>query len=149
MIYKMMFSILFAVLLIFNIIFHCTGIYLLMKLRRNSCREDNGLLLIMNLSCVEVVACGLTLIHAIMRAAELNRVLLTYIEVVVLSGGVTWYYFSMICIVLDKLLLVFLNIRYPVYITEAKVKVAILANWMLGLVIGVALVIAYHFTKFN
>ena len=64
-------------------------------------------------------------------------------------GFVTVYFLTMIYLTLDKLLDIYLNIKYHLYWNEYRTKNLIVTTWIVTLSSAVTASIVYHFTGFD
>ena len=137
----------YITLISLNIIFHCVGIYILNCLRVAH-DQTNEQVFIVSLSAAEIFGNITFLVHQSLQMSRYNKAA-EYAKYAILGGVYVLYYLSMACLVLDKLLIVILHIRYPVYINETKVNTLIIATWIIGLLTIINVPIAFHFTHFN
>ena len=119
-------DILFIILILCNVFFHCVGIHLLRCLKLAG-KQTNEHLLLTNISAMEIFASALFLAHHCRRmvaghtAGEtLQERTGIYVRLAIHGGGLL-YFFSMICVTGDKLLVIMLNIRYVILLPSVHV----------------------------
>ena len=110
-----------------NMILHFFGMYLLLRLRANGETTVEQIFLI-NMSVVECFNTGFSIIIYVSKYfgySTLHNILLTIhkLQAHALYFSVMW------CITLDRLLLVFLDIRYHIYCTERRAKIVVVSTW--------------------
>ena len=143
------------VLYITNIVLHSIGLYLLHCLRKSG-DGDVQLVYIMNLSTVELVISVLNLIlnmlymfpyhdtAALIRMKQTNE----YLTIVIHTMLSFVFYMCMILITLDKMLEVWLNIRYSIYCNAMKAKYLMYFTWVIGFIIFVIIITTYLLLEF-
>ena len=72
-----------------------------------------------------------------------------YIKTVRGYGFTTMYFLTMIYLTFDKLLDIYLNIRYHLFWNERRTKKLIVVTWCITLTSAILVSVAYHFTGFN
>lgn len=127
-----------------TITFHTCGLYLLQCLRRSG-RGDVQLLLVMNLSVSEIL---LNVTYALLFTLNISfnygHVHLTalyvmrYIEIFSSACVNLVYYSCMIYIAVNKMLEVFLNLKYHIYCKKKNVLYLLSATWVISFMTFIA-----------
>ena len=60
-------------------------------------------------------------------------------------GVVLIYYLNMSYLTINKLLEIILNIRYPIFINEVRIKILLKCTWLFGLTFSTCMVLVRHF----
>ena len=116
---------------ILPVLFHILGIYLLHK--TNSIQE-NQILYLTNISVVEILFMICQNIPLALRLYEINILIFEYVAIAYLSMLRIPWYNIMMALTVDRLLEVFLNIRYSQYMTTKKTKVILFLCWFSGVI---------------
>ena len=128
------------------VILHTVGITLLIKLKRKRHQD----LIIMHLSITELFMCLLDIAqNVIMRYGYVTPVtsqIIYYVIMVNCCFFVVPSFLIIITLTLDRFMEVYLNLKYHLYCKNAQVKCILVANWIVGAVLGVVL-IALRVTK--
>ena len=117
-----------------NVMLHSCGCSLLIFLYNHGNKTTQQLILI-NLSFIEFCHNVLIITVAFLYYSEnetlqiISRIFLVFVNTTVLF----LYYMAMYFLILDRLLAVCLNLKYPIYCTIAKVKSLLIATWLLGI----------------
>lgn len=148
-------QLLMAFLSILIITLHSLGIYLLKCIRKNG-HQNVEQIYLMHLSGVEIVVGISMLIHVPLHTVYLVDGkpvhildLWEYISVMKTVFVYVTYFIVMIVLTVDKLLVITLNIRYPVHWNEVKAKKLMLLAWFLGVVFGLTTTIIKALKKFE
>lgn len=139
-------------IMIFNVILHSIGVYLIRCFRKNyGCQVH--LILIMNLSIVEILlnlssSVNLVLIVAPVHENDLDwvnksRDILYIIDETFLSFP---FYMFMIYITIDKLLEICLNIKYPLHVTVKRATCIVIATWITSLIVSGSFIVTFFLT---
>ena len=138
-----------------NIIIHSIGLYLLQCLHKSN-EEDVQYIYIINLSAVEIfgnvlwfLVDLLNLIKVFIPPTSLMIKAHAYLSFVICTVFLLVYYLSMVFIAIDKLLEIWLNIKYPLYWNAKKAKYLITGTWILGCFFCFSIIIAYNFGGFK
>lgn len=115
------------------IILHGIGFYLLYNTKYNLTFGKVQRFLLLNLNFIEVGVCILPLAYINARIPLKHKNYLDYIQIV---GVTTMFYFVYFIITLDRLLMVYLNIRYNIVVTVKRIRWVFCAGYgMTGLVV--------------
>ena len=127
-----------------NLFLHSLGCYLLVTLYRNG--EDTvQRLLVINLSITEALLSCLgaieTLSEIICRHSESTSA--AYVDGMVStfeSTGIVFVYFlTMYYVTFDRLLAIYLNIKYGLYCNEYRAKKLLTATWLCGVAVSLSI----------
>ena len=117
------------------IFLHSIGIILLYKAKR---QPPNQRILTMALAVAEMLFCLRALIHNTMWLVGLASTWeyhLVYIFFKTLLMGTTR--FTILHIIIDRFLDIWLNLKYSLYINMTKLKIIIICQWILGLILAI------------
>lgn len=148
------FPLIFLVMEIVVVLLHMLGLYLLKNLERKDMATPQ-LIYIMNLSFVEIIINFFYLaVNILFVMRSFSPTLIDYAKVykyIELSGANTGliliYYLTMFYILIDKVLEVFLNIKYPITWTLSRAKYLVLGTGLSGIVMAIGFVLAYYFNE--
>ena len=121
-----------------NVMLHSCGCSLLIFLYNHGNKTTQQLILI-NLSFIEFCHNVLIITVAFLYYSEnetlqiISRIFLVFVNTTVLF----LYYMAMYFLILDRLLAVFLKLKYPIYCTIIKVKFLLIVTWLLGIAMGI------------
>ena len=142
-------QIIVSVLYLLIIVCHSFGCYLLLCLHKNE-QDSTRQLYLINLSIIEAVGSIVGLVA--IRIPKLFSVpwnnVQTYASIVLYTLFTFVYYANLFLIMIDKLMYILLNIKYPVYWNEAKTKVLLAVTWLLGVLIWIGMSLATYFTGY-
>ena len=127
------------VLFVIVIICHSIGSYLLMCLQRKG-KAKTQHVLILNISGCVIILNILQIIHVVfsLQSPTITVQVTKYIILITMYTIYFSVYFSaMVYINIDRLLEVFLNIRYPLHVTTARVKRLLILTWVSGICMGI------------
>ena len=147
------FGIIHLILVLANIFFHCTGIYLLILLKYNV-EGKIHLIYLLSVCCSELISSIISLSTLLLTVIKVPDVAvrkeIEYHFIVVKSTLLLIVYFlTMVVILIDKLLEIMLHITYPVYWNERKAKILIITMWMFGGFLYLSSILVYHIIGFN
>ena len=71
-----------------------------------------------------------------------------YTLIVMFTGISFVYYLDMIYLTLDRLFVILLNIKYPLYWNEAKAKWLLRLTWIIGVSLSIVISLLTHFTEY-
>lgn len=128
---------LFLVFYIINTIAHLLGFYLLWSLYRGGQGKVKEILLL-NLSFGEALMSILFIITWPQTGSFTVTQIQYYVMVTLITGFYFFYVLSMILITLDRFLEIFLNITYPLYITNRRVKYTLAGLWVICMLISIS-----------
>ena len=152
------FVITLVALSVLNLILHSIGTFLLIKIYRNY-KETIEMLHLINLSVTELLGSiiilldeGAELIYSTIDIPPNVIILLKEVDsylYIVIYVIFCVYYMGMIYIIFDKLMVVLLNLRYPVYWNGTKSRYLLSITWLAAVMICVTICIACKFGSFN
>jgi hypothetical protein len=146
-------DIVLILMVLLNIILHSVGIYLLSCLHNRDVHE----LYLINLSASEILVnvCEL-LARRIPRLITFTGAALHFVKDIqefasIVNGTLIsiTYYLSMVYITIDKLLDIFLNIKYAVYWNTIRAKYLIQFTWVFSVSVCLCTSLAYYFQGFE
>lgn len=139
---------------IITILFHSCGLYLLRCVRHNG-SDDVQLYLVMNLSACEVLL-NLTYISLfsidLAHGDQKQGYIKTIHAIIAVTSGSCFnfvYYFTMIYIAINKMLEVYLNLKYQLACNIKNVKYLLLGTWLFGGILGSCMLFAEQFYAFD
>ena len=147
------FGIVLFILVLGNIISHCAGINILLSLKHCG----NGrihLINLTNLSYVELIssiASLLTLVLGLIKFTNdgIRKEIEYHVNIVRACLLLTVYFLTMVVILVDKVLEVMMDIRYPVIWNERKAKILIISMWTFGICFSLCDILVHHITSFS
>ena len=125
-------------------ILHAFGLYLLVTVPSLNIKP-NQMLLIMNLSVIEILLVFCSWIESLLRIILPHVTGFVYVDIVKATGVCFVYLATMTLITIDRFLEVYLNIRYSLYWSRKKMIMFITAIWILGSLATILITVAYHF----
>ena len=146
------YGVIYLLLVLANIFFHCTGIYLLTLLKHVEGKIH--LIYLFSVCCSELISSIISLSTLLLTVINVPDVAVTkeieYHFIVVKSTLLLIVYFlTMVVILIDKVLEIMLNIKYAVYWNQRKAKILIITIWMFGGFLYLSSILAYHIIGFN
>ena len=133
--------------LLLNAIIHSFGCYILISIYQNGSQSANQLYII-SLSGSEFITSLLVFIGMLIEYYS-DKKISFYISTFYETGLVLIYYLNMFYITVDKLIEIFLNIRYAVYWNEQKAKILLKVTWLTGILFTLSMIFAFRFAKFD
>ena len=118
---------------------HLFCIYIL-YIARGTHLKDNQRYFFMNLSLSEFLICFVGILKRICKIYQWNEEG-SYVRFIQAGVATFIYYFIMIVLTMDRFWEVFLNIRYPIYFSSKKIKIAIATIWGLSICFTILLCI--------
>ena len=141
-----------VILNILNLILQCTGAFLLISVFKNN-HETVEMVYLINLSITGLIANIVILLeectYLISKSIGISPNHKIIFEDITHYFHITTYvifcayYMQMIYITLDRLLVVLLNLRYPLYWNEMKSRKLLAATWLVAIVTSVSISIAH------
>ena len=136
-----------------NVFLQTIGSYLLISLYRNG-GDSIQRLLVINLSITEGL---LSVIGTMATIAEMVTevegdsvdIFDKYISLVRNAGLIFMYYFSMYFITIDRLLAIYLNIKYHLYCNEVYAKWLLITTWTIVIMLVTSVAVATACTSFQ
>ena len=130
-----------------NVLLHSMGMYLLITLYKNG-HDSVQKLLVINLSLTEgtISFFGVFILIAEMVAisnGHETNMADQYLSLLRNTGLLYVLFLNMIYISLDRLLEVYLSIKYPIHCTEQRGKYLLIWTWVSGLLLIVGVILAY------
>ena len=116
-------------------ILHIVGVVLLYKAKR---QLPNQRILTMALAIAEMLFCLRAIIHNTMWLVGLTSTWgynLSYVFLKTLLMNATR--FTMLHIIVDRFLDIWLNLKYPLYINQYKLKIIVICQWIFGLLLAI------------
>lgn len=139
-----------VIIMVLNIILHSIGLYFLTILQRK--HSDGQNLFVANLSVVEI-------------SLNVFSLLVLFLQVLPQSSGVVkaqdyiyimdhtilnfTFYMSNMYLTINKLLEIFLNLKYPSYINARSAKYILFSTWFVGCIVFTAVIIPFELTNFD
>lgn len=129
------------------LILHAFGIYLL-HLAKGSKIQIGQRLYLLNLSISEFLICLLGILR---RVALIHDFTIAYCSIHLIQGGCAMFTYHVITIFItfDRLFEIFLNIRYPIYFTQARIKKILFGIWGVGMLFTIVLFVGETLKKGN
>ena len=136
-----------------NLILQSIGSYILINLYRNG-GDSVQRLLVINLSITEgllsVVGTMATIAEMVSgKDRDSSDVFDKYISIFRNAGLIFMYYFTMYYITIDRLLAIYLNIKYHLYCNEANAKWLLIITWTMVVLLVTSVVFATAYTPFE
>lgn len=148
-------SITLLILNIVNVILHGTGTYLLLSLYE-SCRHKVQQIFLITLSIcegtinlIEAFKSVTTFITLSEKDSNIMTEVTNHVLILQFCGISFVYYVDMIYITVDRLMEIFLNIRYPVFWDETKTKILTGITWFIGLITFIVVSLLKHYNNFD
>lgn len=148
-------NIILICLVLTNIFLHSIGITVLNKLERDGGGEVQNIY-IKSLSLAElslnIVVLLDRLLPLLVRDPEVAELVLEidyYLCIISFTGIALVYYLFMFCITWDKVLEVYLNIKYTIYWNERKAKRLVRLTWVVGLSMSIGFCFAHAFADYR
>ena len=123
------------ILTLLCICFHSIGCHLMICLYRMG-KKQPQLIYLTSLSCCEAL-CNImrflsTLITGVDEESNITETIQQFIYIALTTGMSFIYYFSIIMVIFDRFLGIFLSLKYKFYCTTFKAKVVVSTLWMIG-----------------
>lgn len=137
------FSMIIIVLSSLNVLLNMCGSCLLVIVYRTGTVDANPQhIFIINLAVTQMLIGAVNLVRALFVPKSIEHHL-TIFRIFSLN---TTLYLTMIFITLDKLIEIYLNIKYSLYWNEKKTKWLLLATWTINVTLALVITLTYHFT---
>ena len=137
-----------------NTLLHAAGASLLIYTYKHG-RPGSDNVYVINLALSEFF---LNLLQAVRSSLELSSMdvenegtsiqVQKYIKIVTFTGISFVYYIDMIYLTLDRLLLIVLNIRYPIYWNETKTIWLLRITWLFGILLAILICLLTRYTHY-
>lgn len=108
---------------------HCIGIYLL--LTRSTKIGSGQKILLLNLSISEVLACSCSLASLVVQEIYSPSSAQSKVSLTILRATYVMYLFVMVSITVDRFCEVYFNLKYPLFWSNRKMKLLMLAGWVI------------------
>ena len=130
-------------------VLHVVGIILLYKAKGGL---PNERIITLNLAIAEMLFCVLNVIFCII---VLSDPLLTSTQIMILFCISATFFFStrfaVLHVIIDRFLDIWLNIKYPLYMINKKLRFAIVTQWILGFIFATIIIflVSFNFISIN
>lgn len=152
-------QIILLVLNLLNVVVHLIGMILLIHLYKK-CRKKAQQLYLIHLSIAEFCMNLLEAVRITMNYcseqyygnqgdAEVISQIRHYLLIVQFTGVSITYYFDMIYITVDRLMVIYLSFRYRKYWNGKRAKYLLLVTWFIALTTSTIVALSYHYYKFQ
>ena len=135
----------FAVVYIMPVLMHLIGLYLLFTTKVTNL-AINQKYYIISMSGTELCICTLKIAHRIFSIYGFDSVAFK-LWTLQTSGCFLCYILSMILLTVDRFLEVYLNIKYPLWLTERVSKILISSSWVVSALFAVGFIIQEDMDK--
>lgn len=143
------------IMIAINILLHSLGIYLLQTLntRNEDAAQDT---FIIHLSIQEILSNFFAIIIIIIKYVDFDDSIVNsvdyfveYLFIVDHTILTIPFYLLMICIIMDKFLEIYLNIKYPLYCSAERVSFIVKTIWFVGSFVGTAMLVTFATLDFD
>ena len=127
------------------VILHIAGLYLLYVTRhaQHRCNQFQRIYLT-NLSVIEIFRGILKILYHLLLMSERTKQVAFYVWLIQTSGAFLWYILVLVLLTFDRFLEVFLNLKYRLYCTLARTRIALVTSFSLSFIMSLTFCICYN-----